>query len=195
MNAPLHPRRASALAGGLLMLLACLPAAGPARAASPGIGPLLACRNIKADAARLRCFDRRSSSLAVAAGGVPPASTPGPPAPTSPAATPSRPAPAAFDPHQTFGLSSSAILAREVTSGARRESISSITTRITGLSASSDGRMIYRFGNGQLWEELVADGGAPPLKTGDQVKVSRGWLGSYWMQTASGRGCKVQRLR
>lgn len=205
MNIPLRLSRCSAPLGGLSTLLTCLLAAGQALAAPPpeiGLGQLLACRNIPTDAARLRCFDHQSSELARARSAVP-SSTPSSDeasraamsAETKPAAAPSRLAPAAFDPHQTFGLSSSAILAREVTSGARQESISSITARVTGLHAGSDGRMIYRFGNGQLWEELVADGGAPPIKAGDRVKVSRGWLGSYWMQTASGRGCKVLRLR
>ena len=55
--------------------------------------------------------------------------------------------------------------------------------------------MVYRLDDGQTWEELVADGYAPRVRAGDRVQNSKGWLDSYWLQTASGRGCKVQRLR
>ena len=100
-----------------------------------------------------------------------------------------------LDSHQTFGLSPAAILAREVGPGVRRKSISSITARVTGLGATSDGRVIYDLDDGQTWRELEADGEAPPVKSGDRVQISRGWLDSYWLETASGRGCKVERLR
>ena len=55
--------------------------------------------------------------------------------------------------------------------------------------------MVYQLDDGQTWEELQANGYAPPVRAGDRVQISKGWLDSYWLQTASGRGCKVQRLR
>lgn len=70
-----------------------------------------------------------------------------------------------------------------------------MTVRIAGLGTAPDGRVIYSLDDGQVWAELVADGEAPPVSRGDRVQISRGALGSYWMQTRSGRGCKVLRLR
>ncbi|HVS77048.1 MAG TPA: hypothetical protein VHE11_08945 [Steroidobacteraceae bacterium] len=70
-----------------------------------------------------------------------------------------------------------------------------MTVRVTGLGSAPDGRVIYQLDDGQVWEELLADGDAPPVTRGDQVQISRGWLDSYWLQTRSGRGCKVLRLR
>ncbi len=163
---------------------------------------LLACRVIAADAARLRCFDRAAAVLAQAAGAArPTAASTGTAAARRPfpsavkAEAPAKRAATAFDPRQTFGLSPAAILAREGKAGARRKAISHITARVTHLQQAPDGRMLYWLANGQVWEELAANGDAPPLKTGQPVRISRGWLGSYWLQTPSGRGCKVQRLR
>jgi hypothetical protein len=182
MNASFRPRRCSVSPGGFLALVGCLSlAAGAALAASapPGdVARLLACRGIAADTARLQCFDRAATILAQA---------------TSPGAS-SRDA-AALDPRRTFGMSPSAILAREIKSGIRRKEISSIAARIASLGTAPDGRRIYALDDGQVWEELVANGDAPPVNRGETVQISRGWLDSYWMQTPSGRGCKVQRLR
>ena len=177
-------------------------AAASASAASPqpaDIGRLLACRGIAAQHARLRCFDRtaaviaratqaaRRAGAASAMSGAAPSSAP-PHARTTQAA-------AALNPQQTFGLSPEKILAREVTAGIRPKSITGISSRLVQLQAAPDGRMSYRLEDGQIWEELENNGYAPPVKVGDRVQISRGWLDSYWMQTPSGRGCKVQRLR
>jgi hypothetical protein len=189
----------------MLTLLACLALLpGPARA-SPGsrseVGKLLACRSITPGSARLQCFDRTSAALAQAIAAADTTTPSNGVAASAGASSQPMTAQASssrgtdFDPHQTFGLSSAAILAREVRSGVRHKSISSITARVTGVGATSDGRMIYSLDNGQTWRELLADGEAPPVKSGDRVQISRGWLDSYWLETASRRGCKVERLR
>jgi hypothetical protein len=185
-------------------------AAASASASSPqpdDIGRLLACRGIAAQDARLRCFDRTAAVIARATKAARPAVAAAPvstaPSPSGkPARTPA-PTPAgraaqraaALNPQQTFGLSAAKILAREVTAGIRPKSITSISSRLVQLEAAPDGRMVYHLADGQIWEELQNNGYAPPVKIGDRVQISRGWLDSYWMQTPSGRGCKVQRLR
>ncbi len=47
--------------------------------------------------------------------------------------------------------------------------------------------------NDQVWRQLVVEGDLL-MKPGDAVTISRGVLGSYWLQTASKRGCKVTRV-
>jgi hypothetical protein len=196
-----HPLRAGVIA--MLAGAALTAGATDAPPAPPAaIVKLLACRAIAADTARLQCFDHTAAVLsgAVSTGrsvalsaqdGAMRGPALGAKAPPN---TSSQPA-AAFDPRLTFGLSSSVILSKEVATGVRQKSISSISERVAHLQAAADGRMVYRLSNGQVWAELMADGDAPPVKTGDRVTISRGWLGSYWMQTRSGRGCKVERLR
>ena len=205
MKVSLRLSRRPALAGAVLTVLACLALlTGPALAvpAPRGeVGKLLGCRSVTPDTARLQCFDRTSAALArsmTAADATTPSKGVAAAAGASrqPMATQASSSQGTdLDPHQTFGLSSAAILAREVRSGVRQKSISSITARVTGLGATSDGRIIYDLDDGQTWRELEADGEAPPVKSGDRVQISRGWLDSYWLETASGRGCKVERLR
>jgi hypothetical protein len=180
-------------------MLAAAAASASAASPQPGdIGRLLACRGIAAQHARLRCFDRTAAVIARATQAAPRAGAASAMSGAAPSSAPKartmRDA-AALNPQQTFGLSPEKILAREVTAGIRPKSIASISSRLVQLQAAPDGRMIYRLGDGQIWEELENNGYAPPVKVGDRVQISRGWLDSYWMQTPSGRGCKVQRLR
>ena len=170
---------------GLWVLLAG--AALAARPAPAGATPsgsvaaqVLACRGISPDAQRLQCFDRLAAALTTRAPEV---------------AGTDRPNVALPDPRQTFGLSSATILAQEFKRHPKQRSISGITVRIVRLEKAADGRMVYQLSNGQVWEELLDDGNAPPVSVGDTVEISRGWLDSYWMQTPSRLGCKVRRLR
>ena len=184
MVLPLHPRR-RAVPTEIRALLACaVLSVGPAlAAAAPSAGlaqRVLACRGVSVDARRLQCFDRLAATLTS----------------STPRAVQSRePTVALPDPRRTFGMSSAAILAQEFKRHPKQRSISSITTRVVRLQKAPDGRMLYQLANGQVWEELLNDGNAPPVDVGDTVEISRGWLDSYWMQTPSRRGCKVQRLR
>ena len=140
---------------------------------------VLACRAIRSDQARLRCFDLASAALTRSA-----------------RQAPNRTQQSRVDlsPRQTFGLTPAAILAHEITVGARPKPISKITERVVNVRTDADGREIYALANRQVWRELEANGDAPPVRAGDSVRISRGWLGSYWMQTRSGRGCKVERI-
>jgi hypothetical protein len=54
--------------------------------------------------------------------------------------------------------------------------------------------VVFTLDNDQVWRQLAAEGDLL-AKEGDAVTVSRGLLGSYWLQLKSGRGCKVTRLR
>ena len=54
--------------------------------------------------------------------------------------------------------------------------------------------MVFTLDNDQVWRQLNAEGDLL-AKPGDVVTVSRGFLGSFWLQLANGRGCKVTRLR
>ena len=190
-----RPRTSSGRTKARLPLLACLPGlllAMPVLAAAPGSTPatpldqLLACRHVPADAARLTCFDRASAALARA--------------PVSAPASSARPAtPAmreALDPQRTFGLPHATIVQREAAAaGVEVKDASNITARIVGMGHDPGGRAILTLDNGQVWEQLVADGTELYTKPGDSVRISRGWLGSYWLEAPSHHGCKVTRLR
>jgi hypothetical protein len=189
-NATGHGRAKTAtpLLARLLTLLLALPVCSVAQTPSPGttLSQLLACRRIAADAARLTCFDRTSARLAHS--------------PPSPAAqrpkAPNAAMTEALNPQRTFGLSHATIVQREAAAaGVHVEQTPNITARIVRMGQDPAGRAILALDNGQVWEQLVADGTNLYTKPGDSVRISRGWLDSYWLETPSHHGCKVTRLR
>jgi hypothetical protein len=176
----------AALAG--LLCTAAYPASEP-------LTPLLACRTVADPAARLACFDRESARLlpATAATATTPAPAPSAPAP---AATATAAAPAAIpasNAKQNFGLSEGAVAKKEVDAGARPKELSSIDAHIVAVSVAGAGLTTFTLDNGQVWRQLSAEGDLL-AKPGDPVTVSRGVFRSYWLQTKSGRGCKVTRI-
>jgi hypothetical protein len=184
--------------------LLCLVCALTCRAAEPLAG-LLACRALADAAARLACFDRETAALAsesaAALTAAPATAAPATAAPAiiaqgtagTPAAAPAHPAPV-LDAQQSFGLSGSAIAANEEASGARPPKVSKIESRIVALALTGNGRTLFSLDNTQVWRQLESDGDML-AKLGDTATISRGLLGSYWLQLKSGRGCKVTRVR
>jgi hypothetical protein len=99
-----------------------------------------------------------------------------------------------LDPQQKFGLAEKAVAAKEVAAGTRAADASKIEAHITQLKQAADGHIVFSLDNDQVWRQLNAEGELL-AKQGDAVTISRGALGSYWLQIKSGRGCKVMRLR
>jgi hypothetical protein len=175
----------------------------PSRASESPAG-LLACRDIANASARLACFDREAAALgpspkatgaaqsAAATRAAAPTAT-APTAATSAAAVPAHPAPV-LDPQQQFGLPEHAVAAKEIAAGTRAADASKIEANIVRVAREADGRMVFTLDNDQVWRQLIAEGDLL-AKPGDAVTISRGWLGSYWLQLKSKRGCKITRLR
>jgi hypothetical protein len=185
MNHPSNRRPAAPILG----LLSAMLLSSAALAAPPDtpLGQLLACRHVAAGAERLACFDRTSAAL-VRTPEPSPAEAP------PPSATPAMKE--ALDPQRTFGLPHATIVRREAAAaGLQVKEAANITAHIVGLGHDPDGRAIITLDNGQVWKQLVADGTDLYTKPGDSVQISRGWLGSYWLEAVSHHGCKVTRLR
>jgi hypothetical protein len=164
----------------------------PAASAAPAqLDALLACRHIAGSVARLACFDRQSALLAKSpvAGSAPH------PAGAARARSQGALAAAGLSSVQTFGLAPLQIAARQAAAEKLPQRVDHITARIAGLSSASDGREIFALSNHQVWVQLEA-GGRSHGRVGDAVRISRGWLGSYWLSLKSRRwGCKVTRIR
>lgn len=143
--------------------------------ASGALDALLACRRIDSSAARLACFDRTSAALAARQR----------PAGQHPA----------LDPQRTFGLAPAEVAARAEAAARVGKPLEAITARITALSEAADGREIFTLDNRQVWMQLEAVSRLIGAKPGEAVRISRGWLGSYWLTLPSRRGCKVTRIR
>lgn len=177
-------------------LATCFALTASCEAAQPG-NSLQACRDIADATARLACFDKAAAapaassptvsapSAAAAVSAAPPVSSP--PAPAAPAAT--------LDPKQQFGLPERAVAAQEVAAGTRAPDASKIEAHLSQVAPAPDQRLVFTLDNGQVWRQLSVGGPELLARQGDSLVISRGLLGSYWMQLASGRGCKVTRLR
>jgi len=182
--------------------IACVIWATPCRP-SDSVTGLLACRAIADAGARLACFDREAAALAPrtptaaapASAPAAPASAPAAatPANTPTAATPPPPAPV-LNPQQQFGLPEHSVIEKEVAAGTRAADAKKIEAHITQFTTAADGRIVFTLDNDQVWKQLLSEGSLL-ARQGDAVTVSRGVLGSFWLQLANGRGCKVTRLR
>jgi hypothetical protein len=104
------------------------------------LGPLSACRGIAEEPARLACFDRESAALIAAS------------------ATLAKTAPSRADAKQNFGLSETAVVAREVAAGTRSADASNVDAHITALSLAGNGRSVFTLDNGQIWLQLLTEG-------------------------------------
>jgi len=198
------------------LLLVCVAScvAGALPCAADSLDSLLACRALTDSAARLACFDRETAALATA---PPPTAAVSPNAGASPAATaapasaaqtavapqagsttattaaPVRAAPV-LDAQQSFGLSGSAIAAHEEAAGSRPQKLAKIEARVVALALAGNGHTVFTLDNTQVWQQIESDGDML-AKLGDSATISRGLLGSYWLQLKNGRGCKVTRMR
>ena len=143
--------------------------------ASGPLDALFACRSIAASAARLACLDRETGALA--ARRIPADSRP------------------KLNPRETFGLAPLQVAARAEAAAHVSKPLSSLTARISSLARAADGREIFTLDNHQVWVQLLADGDWLDASTGEQVKIVRGWLDSYWLRLPSHRGLKVTRVR
>jgi hypothetical protein len=94
---------------------------------------------------------------------------------------------------ENFGLSEGALVKKEEDAGSRPKELSSIDAHIVAVSVAGTGLATFTLDNGQVWRQLSAEGDLL-AKPGEPVTVSRGVFRSYWLQTKSGRGCKVTRI-
>ncbi len=125
-----------------------------------------------------------------------PSAAPAVPAVPAESAVQAAAAPAAIPASNTkenFGLSEGAVAKKEVDAGARPKEISSIDAHIVAVSVAGVGLATFTLDNGQVWRQLSPEGDLL-AKPGEPVTVSRGVFRSYWLQTKSGRGCKVTRI-
>jgi hypothetical protein len=100
----------------------------------------------------------------------------------------------ARDPRETFGIPPEKLLEQEQAAQHLPRPLDHISAHIELIAKAADGRDIFTLDNHQVWAQLVPDD--LYVKPGDEVRISRAMLGSYWLALESRRGgCKVTRLR
>jgi hypothetical protein len=73
------------------------------------------------------------------------------------------------------------------------ERIDRLNATVTAITKRARGELVVTLDNGQLW--LQKDSEYVPLKTGEQITILAGALGSYRLITAAGRAMAVTRIQ
>jgi hypothetical protein len=154
----------------LLWVFVCLP--------TPGIGEalfdsLIACAQITPDAARLACFDREIAEMKKR--------NPQPRASAAPTA------------EQKFGLSDKQVLELGATPG-QAPTPTALHAHIASVSRYPIERQVFVLDNAQRWQQIELD---PDFvaRIGQEVTISKGALGSFWLSTDSRRATRVKRIQ
>jgi hypothetical protein len=155
---------------------------------------VLACSDIQPDSNRLACFDREIARHKSVSGNVAPtqvAPAQAVPPPPTVATMPPQNAKAKED---EFGVSGQ--LARK-----RKEAEAKVETPLAELRAAvlkvkdkAYGERVFELDNGQIWEEIEKKN-ALSIKAGQQVRITPGAIGSYFLTADSGATTRVRRVR
>jgi hypothetical protein len=98
--------------------------------------------------------------------------------------TPQAPTPVARTPEEEFGLSSKQVL------GAAP---SKVRAHIVSVSRSTADRQVFVLDNAQTWQQIELDPDFT-VHMGQEVTLSTGALGSYWLAIDSHRATRVKRI-
>jgi hypothetical protein len=144
----------------------------------PSIGaalldPLIACSQLTDDTARLACFDKEAAELRKHNS----------PSPTSPVPTP----------EQQFGLSEKQVIGLE-SKPDQAPAPKALHVHIVSVSQSALARQVFVTDNAQTWQQIELD---PDFRAniGQEVTISKGALGSFWLATDSHHATRVKRVR
>jgi hypothetical protein len=156
--------------GVLLWVLCCLPMLGMGDAFSDS---LIACTGLTSDTARLACFDhamegmRKSTSSASSA--------------------------IALTPEQKFGLSNGQVRGLEAKQGSSLTP-TAVHAHIVSVSRYMNDRQVFVLDNTQSWQQIELD---PDFtaRNGQEITISSGALGSFWLSTDSRHRTRVKRIR
>ena len=156
--------------GVLLWVLVCLPSLGIGDAR---FDSLMACGQITSDTARLACFDREIAELSK--------KNPQPPASVAPTA------------EQKFGLSDKQVLELGAAPG-QAPTPTALRAHIVSVPRYPIERQVFVLDNAQTWQQIELDPGFT-VRIGQDVTISRGALGSFWLSADSHRATRVKRIQ
>jgi hypothetical protein len=134
---------------------------------------LIACAELTSDTARLTCFDREIAEIRK--------KNPQPPASVAPTA------------EQKFGLSNKQVLDLGATPG-QAPTPTALHAHIVSVSRYPVDRQVFVLDNAQTWQQIELDPDFA-VRTGQEVTISKGALGSFWLSTDSHRATRVKRIQ
>ena len=189
-----------------LCAMATAASVGHAMAATaPTPDGLRACMAENDDARRLACYDRElnrrastdAPAVAIPAGAASTASAAsGSKGAGSAAAVSAAPVAAVAEavPHNDFGVRGSEVARQREQQQPDDPQAALLTAKVTEVSKQARGELVITLENGQVWLQKKVESYFP-LKSGDQIHISPGALGAYWLKAPSGRSTPVTRVR
>lgn len=134
---------------------------------------LVACTELPADTERLACFDREMGEIR----------------------RNSPPRPQAIPPtaEEAFGLSTQQVLALEAKPG-QAPAPTELHAHVVGVSRSAKDRQIFVLDNTQTWQQIELEPDFP-VRIGQEITISKGALGAFWLAIDSHRATRVKRIQ
>ncbi len=145
----------------------------------------MSCAGEQDDARRLACFD--AAVAQVRAQPAPPVES------AAPAAAATAAAAVPLSKEERFGLRGD-LKEEKAKKAPELAELKELRATVTKVAAKPYGELILTLDNGQVWYEIQANSGIR-VKTGDQVTIRSGALGSYSVVAPNGRSSKVTRIR
>jgi hypothetical protein len=154
---------------------------------------LLDCSAIQQDSNRLACFDgeiarHKSASGSVASTQVPPAQVV-PPAPVVATTPPQNPK----TKEDEFGVSGQLARKRKEAEAKTEAPLAELRAAVLKVKNKAYGERVFELDNGQIWEEIEKKN-ALSIKAGEQVRITPGAIGSYFLTADSGATTRVRRV-
>jgi hypothetical protein len=134
---------------------------------------LIACTQLTEDTVRLACFDREMAEVRKN--------------------KPQPPTPAALAAEQQFGLSDKQVLGLDAKPG-QAPTPTVLHAHIVRVSRSATQRQVFVLDNAQTWQQIELDLDFA-VRIGQEVTISKGVLGSFWLATDSHRATRVKRIQ
>jgi hypothetical protein len=156
--------------GILPWVLCCLPTLGMGDTLPDS---LIACTQLTSDTARLACFDHEMQEIRKK--------------------TANPPAAIELTPEQKFGLSNGQVRGMEAKQG-QSLTPAAVHAHIVSVSRYMNERQVFVLDNVQSWQQIELD---PEFtaRTGQEVTISSGALGSFWLSTDARHRTRVKRIR
>jgi hypothetical protein len=155
---------------------------------------VLDCSAIQQDSNRLACFDREIARHKSVSGAV--ASTQVTPAQAVPAAPP-----VAITPPENpkakedeFGVTGQLARKRKEAEAKTKASLVELRSAVVKVRTKAYGEHVFELDNGQVWEEIEKKN-ALNIKQGEQVRITQGAIGSFFLLADSGATTRVRRVR
>jgi len=156
--------------GILPCVLLCLPTLGIGDALPDS---LFACTQLTSDTARLACFDHEMQKIMKK--------------------TANTPATIELTPEQKYGLSNGQVRGLEAKQG-QSPTPTAVHAHIASVSRYMNERQVFVLDNAQSWQQIELDSDFM-ARIGQEVTISNGALGSFWLSTDPRHRTRVKRIR